>query len=65
MEGAIHDLMTVEEIADELRVSAAWVYMRTRMGQKGIPHTKFGRHLRFKKAEVLKFFDDQRQKANV
>jgi len=66
MENGDSGLLTIDEIAKELRVTKSWVYARTRMGKEGIPHTKLGRLLRFRKEKVLAFFEeDERQKALV
>lgn len=56
------ELLTIEEMATFMRVPKFWIYMRTRKGQEGIPHVKFGRHLRFKKEVVMKFFEDEKKR---
>lgn len=49
------DLLTVTDVCGLLRVPPSWVYART-CGMEGfeqIPHLKLGRHLRFRRGEVL------------
>ena len=47
------ELMTVEEVAQMLRVPCSWVYART-SGESAdsLPFLKIGRHLRFRRAEI-------------
>ena len=54
-------LLTVEEIADMLRVSKTWIYARTRRrGLERLPHMKLGKYLRFEERAVRDFLDRQR-----
>jgi excisionase family DNA binding protein len=48
-------LITVKELADVLKVPVSWIYQRTSMGQKGIPHVKMGKYVRFDADEVIRF----------
>lgn len=50
------ELITVEEMAQKLRVPVSWIYQRTRLGQKAIPHVRIGKYVRFNEDEVLAFF---------
>ena len=50
------DLITVKELAEKLNVPASWIYQRTRLGQKAIPHVRIGKYVRFELDEVLEFF---------
>lgn len=50
------DLITVKELAGKLNVPASWIYQRTRLGTKAIPHVRIGKYVRFDLAEVLEFF---------
>lgn len=52
-------LLTIDEMASELKVPKSWIYSRTRHGKGAIPHIKVGNYLRFKKSEVIEFFDKQ------
>ena len=52
-----NQLLTVEEVAEMLRVPRSWVYERTRrcvLGEQ-LPHLKLGKYLRFEKEAVLEF----------
>ena len=47
----LDDLLTVEEVAEYLRVPKTWVYERTRT--RAIPVRKIGRHVRIPRDELL------------
>jgi excisionase family DNA binding protein len=54
----MNDLLTVSEVASLLRVPASWIYARTADGSaEEIPHLKLGRHLRFRRGEVLMWIE--------
>jgi excisionase family DNA binding protein len=54
-------LLTVQEVAELLRVPVSWVYERTRRrGDKQLPHMKMGKYLRFRRADVLGWLDSCR-----
>lgn len=54
--------LTTEELAAEFKLSKRWIYFRTRQdGPEGIPHMKFGKHIRFDKKKVLEFFEQQKK----
>jgi len=54
----MNDLLTVGEVASLLRVPASWIYARTTDGSvEEIPHLKLGRHLRFRRGEVLAWIE--------
>lgn len=54
-------LLTVEEVADLLRVPLSWVYERTRKhGVDRIPGFRLGKYWRFREADVLAWLDRQR-----
>lgn len=50
-------LLTIGEMANELHVSPKTVYYW--VGRFEIPFLKVGRHLRFKRDEVLQFFQER------
>ena len=50
------NLITVEEMAAKLNVPVSWIYQRTRLGQKAIPHVRVGKYVRFNPDEVVAFF---------
>jgi hypothetical protein len=49
-------LVDVAEMSRILNVPPSWIYQRTHLGQKAIPHIKVGKYLRFEPHEVIKFF---------
>ena len=53
-------LITVPELAEDLRVDRSWVYSRTREnGPDAMPRYKVGKYYRFKKSEVLEWLRAQ------
>ena len=55
-----HELMTVDEVAAMLRVPPSWIYARTCPQSPEvdrIPFLKLGRHLRFRRSEVLAWIE--------
>ncbi len=54
-------LLTVDEVAQMLRVPRSWVYGRTRRrGLEQLPHLKVGKYLRFEEEAVWEFLERQR-----
>ena len=50
---AFGQLLTVEEIAEFLRVPKSWIYARTReSGPDAMPRLKLGKYLRFEREKV-------------
>ena len=61
----MQDLLTVGELALLLRVPASWIYARTADGAvETIPHLKLGRHLRFRRSEVLPWVEGHHRGPN-
>ena len=53
-----HDILTVSDVADLLRVSEGWVHEKCRRRAKNpLPAHAVGRYLRFRRSEVLAWFD--------
>ena len=52
----IEQLATPQEMAAILNVPVSWIYQRTRLGQKAIPHLRLGKYIRFDLDEVMAFF---------
>ena len=51
-------LLTVQEVAELLRVPASWVYERTRRrGDQHLPHIKMGKYVRFRPAEIEAYLE--------
>lgn len=54
------DLLTIDELAEKLRVPKSWVYSRTRIkGPDAFPRLKIGKYLRFSLEEVLSWLKNQ------
>jgi excisionase family DNA binding protein len=51
-----HILLTVEELAEILRVPKSWIYSH----QDQLPTVRLGRYVRFKRSEIESFLDQQR-----
>lgn len=48
-------LLTVQEVASRLNVPVTWIYQRTRLGQRALPHVRVGKYIRFDINEVMAF----------
>ncbi len=57
------DLMSVEEVAELLKVPRTWVYARTCESSdlERLPFYRFGRLLRFKRSEIIAWAERQHQ----
>jgi excisionase family DNA binding protein len=54
-------LLTVDEVAEILKVPVSWVYERTRRrGADRIPGFRLGKYWRFREADLLAWIDRQR-----
>jgi excisionase family DNA binding protein len=49
-QGIGSEFITVNELADYIRVKPIWVYQKTRKGE--IPHLKIGKMLRFRRSTI-------------
>ena len=57
-------LLTVQEVADLLRVRVSWVYGRTRKrSRERIPGYRVGKYLRFSADEVMAWLREARQQS--
>jgi len=53
------DLLTINELADKLKVQKSWIYSRTReIGPNAIPRIKVGKYLRFRLEEILSWIEN-------
>jgi excisionase family DNA binding protein len=53
-------ILTPEEVAELLRVDLSWIYEKSRRRQRNpLPVHKIGRYLRYRRDEVLGWFDAQ------
>ena len=56
------EIMTPEQVADLFQVSTTWLYEKSRRRQKNpLPVKRIGRYLRYRRSEVLQWFDAQGQ----
>ena len=54
------NLLTVKEIAKQLKVPISWIYTRTReKGADSIPRIKVGKYLRFDLKRVMEWIEKQ------
>lgn len=61
MQAARGTLLTVEEVAEVLKVPVSWVYERTRLrGINRLPGFRLGKYWRFSEAEVFAWLECQR-----
>jgi excisionase family DNA binding protein len=59
--GTMERLLTVEEVAELLKVPASWVYGHTRKRSADpIPGFRLGEYWRFREADVLAWLERQR-----
>lgn len=65
MLNTLPEIMTPEQVADLFQVSTSWLYEKSRKRQRNpLPVHRIGRYLRYSRAEVLAWFDQQSQPAN-
>ena len=59
--GALHELLTVDDVAALLKVSKSWVYEHTRgrgtPRAERLPHIKIGKYIRFEVNAVRAFLE--------
>ncbi len=57
----VDELLTVEELAQWLKVPPSWIYERTRRrGEGRLPYIKLGKYLRFEEQAIRQFLERQR-----
>ncbi len=55
-------LLTVEELAELLKVPATWIYSRTRARSVNqLPGLRLGKYWRFRESDVLEWLERQRE----
>ncbi len=54
-------LLTVEELAQALKVPKSWVYACTRKKKDSIPHLRVGRYPRFELPKVLAWLESKKK----
>ena len=56
------NFLTVDELAESLKVPKSWLYSRTReTGPGAIPRIKVGKYIRFEKDRVMEWLMDQQE----
>jgi excisionase family DNA binding protein len=56
MENAVRQLLTIDELANRLKVKRSWLYSRTReKGEGAIPKIRVGKYIRFDEAQVIEW----------
>jgi len=56
-------LLTVQEVAEVLKVPVSWVYEHTRPNCTGkLPYIKIGKYLRFFDADIFSYLESMRRK---
>lgn len=59
------ELLTINEMADRLKVKPSWLYSRTKQtGINAIPRIKFGKYLRFNPGAVMEWIEKQYSEAS-
>ncbi len=54
-------LLTVQEVAEILKVPVSWVYEHTRGNCVGkLPHIKVGKYVRFLDSDISKYLEEMR-----
>jgi excisionase family DNA binding protein len=52
------DFLTVDELADRLKVQKSWVYSRTReTGAAAMPRLRVGKYLRFRLEDIMDWLE--------
>lgn len=51
------EIMTVEELAEYLKVDKSWVYRAAQLNE--VPHFKAGKYTRFRRREIEKWIDGE------
>lgn len=58
----VQNLLTVDELADKLRMAKSWVYGQSRLtGPDSIPMIRVGKYLRFDPVEVLAWLKEKQE----
>ena len=56
------ELLTINEMAEKLKVPLSWIYSRTRItGPGSIPRINVGKYLRFVESEVIEWLKNQKE----
>jgi excisionase family DNA binding protein len=64
MEIANYNLLTINEMAEKLRVKKSWLYRQTKKyGPGAIPRIKVGKYLRFNESDVFEWLSKKQDEA--
>jgi excisionase family DNA binding protein len=56
------ELLTINEMAEKLKVPLSWIYSRTRItGPGSFPMIKVGKYLRFVEADVIEWLNNKQK----
>lgn len=62
MEKRASDLLTVEELANGLKIKKSWLYRKTReSGPGSIPRVRLGKYLRFVEKDVMEWIEKNQE----
>ena len=58
----LDELLTLEELAEKLKVKRSWIYARTReTGPQSLPRIKCGKYLRFQEQAVIEWLRNRNE----
>ncbi len=58
------ELLTIDEMADRLKVKPSWLYFRTmQTGKDAIPRVRIGKYLRFNPGAVMEWIEKKYSEA--
>jgi excisionase family DNA binding protein len=61
-----HDLLTIDEMAEWLKVPKSWLYSRTKeTGPEAMPRVKVGKYIRFIETEVMEWLRNRNEKEHL
>ena len=62
---SLEDLLTLEELAEKLKVKKSWIYSQSRQtGPGSIPRVKVGKYLRFSLEDVMAWLQEEWESEN-
>jgi excisionase family DNA binding protein len=63
---SLGELLTIEELAERLKVRKSWIYARTReTGAGSLPRIKCGKYLRFSENAVAEWLRDRNEQSRA
>ena len=62
MEKIPEEILTINELAERLKIKPSWIYAKTmERGEGTIPKIKVGKYIRFDESEVLQWLKEKQQ----